>query len=203
MQPALASLFTESTERFLLTFLDVSSRAVDPVGVLGDVLDFIVLLPFGGVFEINGDSCGRCSTLNTVISMLRSKTVVSVLLSTEPLKTPLFPLDSDDCMLYSLMKPLISVSISWIVSHLPIFIFSSFTLLWSVSFTFTGGSIVRKLLMSCKRAFGVDDVKGLGIFDSIFGLVFLSFACGHTTVVSSLPGVIGVISAFVASLCVH
>lgn len=117
---------TESTDKFLRNLFG-SERAVPPVGVLGVVRDLKVLLR-GGVGAFAGS--GRCCrTLNTVVSILLSKTVESEPFINELLNTPLFELDSDDCMLYSCRKLLISKNISWIVSHFPIFIFSSLTLL--------------------------------------------------------------------------
>lgn len=123
----------------------------------------------------------------------------------ELVKIPLLELDSDDCILYSLRKLRNICSISCVFSHFPIFVLISLSLRRSDDSIGCGADWslfkVMILLINWIRALlGVDDERGLGIFDSPFtglplGVLqvfdeFLSLATdgGHAIAVSSFPG---------------
>jgi hypothetical protein len=133
--------------------------------------------------------------------MLRSYTVDSVPLSSELVKMPLLELDSDDCIACSLRKLRNICTISWVFSHLPIFVLISMSLRFSGDSICADGSFnVMKLLITLICALpGVDEHSGLGIFDSpLMGLEPLHDLLnrlsavregGHAVAVSILPGI--------------
>lgn len=121
---------TDSLDKFLLILCGLAL-----VGVLGVVLDFggVLMLVFDddgdGVFGITvfcfsrifSSLCSSCLLKIVVSDPFRCELVIAATLFV------LFVLDSDDCIAYSLRKLLISIKVSFIVSHFDSLSFSSAT----------------------------------------------------------------------------